>query len=140
MSAVQALAGTLGSLVTAVTTQLSGYFADQNRLQRELVVPALAFLLGCLGLIFVLLGPDVPRAWWEGLPNDIRVLVGALAAISVVLVAELSRLLLTTVRKLYAGELPIPFWWWQQLRQRYLDLWDDHQAHVAELEKVQGRI
>src|SRR4051812_40633165 len=95
----RAVAQTLTSALTAVSSQIGTYFSDSGRFQREFVFPGATFALALLGLLMLLVGPDVPRAWWDSLGTDLKLLVTGLLALLLVLFAEASRVLTVTIRQ-----------------------------------------
>lgn len=112
------LANGLPNLLASVSSRLESYFSEQSRFQPQFLFPTLGFLLGCLGLVMGLLTPGAPRAWWDGLNADVKLLFLALLFLLFILVEAISSNLVLLIRRLYSGE-----WlqWWQRPgRQRFL--------------------
>ncbi len=118
MSTLQSIADAASAALAAVTSQLKTYFGEAGRLRREFIFPTLAFVLGCLAVLMAVAGPGQPRTWWEGLPNDLRLLLTGLLLLVFVLLVEVSRSLALTVKRLYSGEWPAALdWLWRSLRR-----------------------
>lgn len=119
MSPLAELAAGLPKALSAAVSQVSTYF-DSKRLKSEFTIPATAFVLGCLAVLMAILGPDVPRAWWNGLTGDLKLLVMALLLVLLILITELSSHLALTVRQLYSGEWPSIPWLQRVMKTPYL--------------------
>lgn len=119
MSPLAELAAGLPKALSAAVSQVSTYF-EGKRLKSEFSIPATAFVLGCLAVLMAILGPDVPRAWWNGLTGDLKLLVMALLLLLLLLITELSNHLALTVRQLYSGEWPSIPWLQRTIRTPYL--------------------
>lgn len=119
MSPLAELAVGLPKALSAAVSQVSTYF-DSKRLKSEFTIPATAFVLGCLAVLMAILGPDVPRTWWNGLTGDLKLLVMALLLVLLILITELSSHLALTVRQLYSGEWPSIPWLQRVMKTPYL--------------------
>lgn len=112
------LANGVPKLLAAVSSRLEGYFSEQNRLQPQFLFPTLGFLLGCLGLVMGVLTPGAPRAWWDSLNADVKLLFLGLLFLLFVLVEVIGSNLILLIRRLYSGEWLL--WWQRPGRQRFL--------------------
>lgn len=126
------LANGLPNLLASVSSRLETYFTNQNRFQPQFLFPTLGFLLGCLGLIMGLLTPGAPRAWWDGLNADVKLLFLALLFLLFILVEAISSNLVLLVKRLYSGEWLL--WWQRPGRQRFLE---ERLAREAEQRQLQ---
>ena len=131
-----ALAGLASQVLSAVTSQVGSYFSVSKGVlpPRQYIVPSTAFVLACIGLAMVILGPTVPGAMWNGLLIDVRLLLTALLVIAFVVVTEASRNLAQLVRKLYSGTWPTISWWQQILRNAHLETRLDRRTQAFDLE------
>lgn len=119
---LESLAAASTKLLASIGSSLQDYFG-KRRLESQFVLPTLAFFLGCLAVAMAILDPGAPRQWWKGLSLDLKLLVTVLAGLLFIVLVELSRQLITTVRRLYSGEWPSG--WpanllWQRLRKPFL--------------------
>lgn len=118
LAPLSSIASAASKLLSAVTTQI-GEYAEAGKLKSQSLIPAAAFLLGCLAIIMSLVEPNQPREWWMALPYDVKLLILASSGVLLILLSELGKQMGLLLRQFYSGEWPDLFW--GQFRVRYLE-------------------